>query len=295
VALRRPDGRAYRIAGSREDITERKQAEEALRRSQERFELAVRGSGGGLWDWDRATGESYYSPHWKGMIGYEDHEIPHDLAEWENRLHPEDRERALAALHSYIDGGTQRYEVEYRFRHKDGSYRWVLDRGVALRDSLGKAYRMAGSHEDITERKQAEEALLRSEERYRSVIAAMQDGIVILDADGGIRSCNASAERILGLSAEQMTGRTPHDPRWRAIHEDGSPFPGEDHPPMVTLSTGRPCTDIIMGVYKPDGTLTWITVNAQPLFGADGRQRPLLRADEDLAVDDNRRGGHGPV
>ena len=103
------------------------------------------------------------------------------------------------------------------------------------------------------------------------MIAAMQDGIVVLDADGTIRECNAAAERILGLSAEQIMGRTPHDPRWRAVREDGSPFPGEDHPPMVTLRTGRPCTDVVMGVHKPDGTLTWITVNAQPLFQADGR------------------------
>lgn len=124
---------------------------------------------------------------------------------------------------------------------------------------------------DVTARKRAEENLRQSEERYRSVIAAMQDGIVLLDADGSIRECNAAAERILGLSTEQLTGRTPHDPRWRAIHEDGSPFPGETHPPIVTLRTGRPCTDVVMGVHKPDGTLTWITINAQPLFQADGR------------------------
>src|SRR5262249_47542781 len=76
---------------------------------------------------------------------------------------------------------------------------------------------------------------------------------------------------ILGLSAEQMMGRTPHDPRWRAIHEDGSPFPGETHPPMITLRTGQPCTDVVMGVHKPDGTLTWLSINSQPLFRADGQ------------------------
>src|SRR5262249_681980 len=82
----------------------------------------------------------------------------------------------------------------------------------------------------------------------------------------------AAAERILGLSVEQIKGRTPHDPRWRAILEDGSPVPGDTNPAMVTLRTGRPCTDNIMGVHKPDGTLTWITGNAQPLFEADGRK-----------------------
>jgi PAS domain S-box-containing protein len=128
---------------------------------------------------------------------------------------------------------------------------------------------MAGSVEDIHARKLAEEALRESEERYRSVIAAMQDGIALFDPDGHIRACNASAESILGLSADQMMGRTPHDPRWQAIHEDGSPFPGETHPPIVTLRTGQPCRDVIMGVHKPDGTLTWISVNSQPLFQGD--------------------------
>src|SRR5205085_3412675 len=111
----------------------------------------------------------------------------------------------------------------------------------------------AGSHEDITDRKNAEEALRESEERYRSVIAAMQDGILILDVAGSIRSCNAAAERILGLSTAQIVGRTPQDPRWRAVHEDGAPIPGETPPPpMVTLRTGQPCTGV-MGVHKPDG------------------------------------------
>jgi PAS domain S-box-containing protein len=113
-------------------------------------------------------------------------------------------------------------------------------------------------------------ALRESEELYRSVIAAMQDGIAVLDADGAIRACNTSAERILGLSADQMMGRTPLDPRWQAIQEDGSAFPEETRPPIVTLRTGQPCRDVVVGVRKSDGALTWISVNSQPLFRADG-------------------------
>ena len=253
------------------DVTERKLAEEELRKSRERFELAVSGSQDGLWDWDVEANHVWYSPRLRAILGYDEQEFPNQPGETEKRVHPDDHARWRAALLDHVEGVTDHLEVEYRVRHKDGSYRWVRNRGVALRHANGKAYRMAGSCEDITERKQAEMALRQSEERYRSVVAAMQDGILLLDADGGIRECNAAAERILGLSAEQMMGRTPHDPRWRAIHEDGSPFPGETHPPMVTLRTGRPCTEVVMGVHKPDGTLTWITVNAQPLFQGDGR------------------------
>jgi PAS domain S-box-containing protein len=123
---------------------------------------------------------------------------------------------------------------------------------------------------DVTEQRRAAEALRESEERYRSVIAAIDEGILVLDAEGGIRTCNASAERILGLSADQMMGRTPLDPRWRAIHEDGSPFPGELLPASVTLRTGQPCTNVVLGVHTPNGALTWISVNSRPLFRADG-------------------------
>src|SRR5205807_310660 len=98
----------------------------------------------------------------------------------------------------------------------------------------------------VLQQQRAEAALRETEERYRSVIAAMQEGVILLGADGCIRACNASAERILGLSAEEIMGRTPLDPHWRAIHEAGSAFPGETHPVLVTLRTGRPCSNVVM-------------------------------------------------
>ena len=116
-------------------------------------------------------------------------------------------------------------------------------------------------------------ALAESEERYRSVIAAMSEGVVLQGKDSAILACNESAERLLGLTAEQMAGRNSHDPRWRAIRSDGSPFPGEDHPASRCQSTGLPQRDVEMGVHKPDGTITWISINAQPLF-REGEHEP---------------------
>jgi len=156
------------------DVTDRKRAEEALRRSEERFVLAVRGSGDGIWDWDIETNESYYSPRWKSMLGYDDHELTYDLEEWTSRLHPDDRAAAMAALNDYVEGRAPTYQIEYRLRHKDGTYRWILDRGEALRNAAG-AYRMAGSHADITERKQMEQALRDSEERHRADMVTMAE------------------------------------------------------------------------------------------------------------------------
>ena len=145
------------------DITERKDAEEALRQSQERLALVISGTNDGIWDWDIARGEVYYSPRWKSMLGYEDHEIPNQRSSWEQLLHPEDRARVVEGLNIYLAGHTADYQVEHRMCHKDRSYRWILARGVALRDAEGRPVRMAGSHVDLTERKQAEELLLRAQ------------------------------------------------------------------------------------------------------------------------------------
>jgi len=119
---------------------------------------------------------------------------------------------------------------------------------------------------ELIERQRIEQELRVSEERYRSVVAVMSEGIVLQQADGEITACNTSAERILGLTAQQMQGLTSVDPRWQAIYEDGSPFPGELHPAMVTLRTGKPQSNVIMGIHKPDGSLTWISINSQPLI-----------------------------
>jgi PAS domain S-box-containing protein len=119
---------------------------------------------------------------------------------------------------------------------------------------------------ELIERQRIEQELRVSEERYRSVVTVMSEGIVLQQADGEITACNASAERILGLTAQQMQGLTSVDPHWQAIREDGSPLPGELHPAMVTLRTGKPQSNVIMGIHKPDESLTWISINSQPLI-----------------------------
>lgn len=109
-------------------------------------------------------------------------------------------------------------------------------------------------------------ALRDSQERYHSIIEALSEGITLQDASSTILASNTSAATILGLSPEQMMGRSSLDPQWQAIHEDGSLFPGEQHPAVVTLRTGEPYRNVIMGIRKPDKRLTWISVNSQPLF-----------------------------
>lgn len=140
-----------------------------------------------------------------------------------------------------------------------------------IRDANGTITGIVGVGRDISQMKQMEAALRESEERYRGIIAAMHDGFVLYDANGCIAEWNNRAEQILGLTAEQLRGCTPLDSYWHAIREDNRPFPAEEHPAMVALHTGQPCSHIVMGIYKPDGNLAWILINTHPLFQGDAR------------------------
>lgn len=140
------------------EISERKIAEDALRASQERFEIAVRGSNDGLWDWNIVTDQTYYSPRFKELLGYAENEFEFNFQEWESLLHPEDRECLANALREHLESNS-RFDVEARIQTRNGDYNWFRLRGQATRNSRNKALRMAGSLLDITNRKLIEQQL----------------------------------------------------------------------------------------------------------------------------------------
>ena len=134
----------------------RKQAEDRLRESEERYAVAMAGANDGLWDWKLSTGEIYYSPRWKALFGYEPEDLTPSTREWFDRVHLQDRDRLQHEIDAHLSGRSSHLEVEYRMRHASGAYRWVLTRGLAVRDSHGRAVRIAGSFTDITEGKVAD-------------------------------------------------------------------------------------------------------------------------------------------
>ena len=142
------------------DVTERQNAEQALRDSEQRYALAAAGSNDGLWDWDLASNRLYLSKRWKEMLGYDEDEIGDGAEEWFSRIHPEDVQRVTAQIDAHLSGVASNFESEHRVRNRDENYRWMLARGLAVRDGSGGASRIAGSMTDITDRKRAEEQVI---------------------------------------------------------------------------------------------------------------------------------------
>lgn len=177
----------------------------ALRESEARYALAVGGANDGLWDWNVETDEVYCSARTMAMVGLTEREAHVPRSAWLDRVHPEDRDQATAELQAHLDGFTAYYQAEYRVRHEDGSYIWVLDRGMAPRNGSGIPRRMAGSHTDITKRKRAEVA-------HRMLTTAIEqsaEAIMITDTAGLIEYVNPAFEQMTGYSRPEALGRNP--------------------------------------------------------------------------------------
>lgn len=187
------------------DTTKRREAEEIAREATRTMQEVVRAANVGLWNWELATNKVHFSDEWKRQIGYEQHEITNDFSEWESRVHPDDLEPVMAQIKKAIEDGNPEYQVEFRFRHKDGSYRWILAMSSVILDHSGKAARLMGSHIDITERKHTEEALRESQERFKVLHDASFGGITIHD-NGLILECNQGLAEITGYPVEDLIG-----------------------------------------------------------------------------------------
>jgi len=184
------------------ELAERRRVEESLRESRERYELAVRGSSDGIWDWNVLTNEDFFSDRWCEMVGYERAELAAELDTWIGLLHPDDVERVKDRVRRHLEQ-REPYDVEFRMRTKTGDYRWFCARGQALWNEQGRPTRMAGSLTDITEHKQAEERL----RRQAALLDGANDAIYVRELDHTVSYWNAGAERLFGWTRTEALQR----------------------------------------------------------------------------------------
>ncbi|TMH57531.1 MAG: EAL domain-containing protein [Betaproteobacteria bacterium] len=186
-------------------VRRREEAERALKLSEERFNLAVTGSNDGLWDWNIDTGEVYYSPRFKELLGYTEREMGDNVEAFNSRLHPEDK----PAHEQAIDGHLQRggpFDIEMRMQTKAGEYRWFHFRGQALRTAAGRAMRMAGAMTDTTDRRLTAAELFAEKERAQVTLASIADGVITTGTDGWVEYLNPVAEALTGWTTASARG-----------------------------------------------------------------------------------------
>ncbi len=232
--LRRPDGSYLptevsaciladgRWQGFARDISERKLAEEQLRQSRTRLELALRGADLATWDWNVRTGEVTFNSRWAEMRGLRPDEIAPHVDSWISGVHPEDLPRVEKVLQEHLDGKTSEYEAELRVRTRSGEWLWILDRGkVFARDKAGRPVRMAGTELDITNQKRLEEQLRLALAQASGILSISADAIISMDEDQRITMFNDGAEKIFGCRKKEAIGGPLErwiPERFRAIH-----------------------------------------------------------------------------
>jgi PAS domain S-box-containing protein len=196
-------GNIIGLFGVSREITDRKRAEKALRKIEERYVLATKAARVGVWDWNIQTNEFYLDPNVKAILGYSDAEIPNDLEIWSNYVHPDDKQPVMETFQDHIDGKTPEFAYEHRMLHKDGSIRWIMARGTAIRDDQGYPVRVVGTDTDITQRKQAEESLLESEVKFRN-LAEQSPNMIFIIKNSKMVYANRKCEEISGYKRDEL-------------------------------------------------------------------------------------------
>ena len=210
------------------------------------------------------------------MLGYEDHEISDAVSEWSDRVHPEDLPAAQTAVRAHLEGKTPSYANEHRMRCKDGSWMWILDRGMVIqRNADGKPLRMIGTHVDITQRRGVEEALRISEERYRDVVEDQIETICRFKADGTFTFVNAVFCRLVGKSQEELLGQT-----WfpRAPEVELASIQSQ----LAKMTPANPVVTIENPIFVADGTLRWFQFVNRGVFDAEGNLRETQVVGRDI-------------
>lgn len=259
------------------EIAERERIQTALRKSQERFDLAMQGANDGVFDWNLLDNTIYYSPRWKAMLGYRDEELPNDLSAWESLIDPGDRQLSLEMLNDYIAGKRDNYRIEIRMRHKEGHWVDILSRAFLLRDRSGAAIRIVGTHVDQSEQK-------RGEERIRLLSQAVEQSpvlVVITDAENRIQYVNKAFEQVTGYPLDEVVGRDP------GLLKSGVTPASRYKELWAKLGRGEVWTGEFQN-RKRNGEVYWEQAHISPVVNSKGEIDHYLAVKEDITEKKNQ-------
>ena len=260
------------------ETSDRKQAEEALREGIRRYELVVTGAHAAIWDWDVVRKRVFFSPQWKALRGFSENEVADSEEEWTGRIHPEDASRVFAAVQAHFEGRTPVFAEEYRTRCKDGSWKWIFDHGLALRDDAGRVVRMAGSETDISERKEAEVELRKKELRLRQALLVSRSFAFEWNPITDEVSRSEECGPLLGLNGDE------------AVRDSGDNFFQRVHPDdrerfVAVLRALTPDTPSYITKYslvRPDGRVITLEETGLGSFDVAGRLNRLTGITTDV-------------
>jgi PAS domain S-box-containing protein len=264
--IRDAAGRPIRMMGSMQDISPRKEAERALRESEERYAIVARATNDAIWDWDLRTDTVRWNEGIRTKFGYASEQVRPEGAWGDSLIHPEDAPHILKRMWAAARGGDPYWSLEYRFRRADGSYAWVIDRAFALRDESGRAVRIIGSMMDITERRRAEEALREAEARYRSLFENSLYGIGRATPGGRVLEANPALARILGYDSPEDLVASIQDLS-RQVYAD----PGKREEMLRLVAERGAISGFEIRAYRRDGTIIWLQASVRAERDAGGR------------------------
>ncbi|MEI7811350.1 MAG: PAS domain S-box protein [Ignavibacteria bacterium] len=251
------------------ELDERKRAEEARQKSEEKYRLLVENSYDIIYTLSLGGELIFASPSWTDILGHPVTQVTGQS--FKQYIHPDDISVFQAWLDKVITTGYRQEGVEYRIQHKNGTWRWHTSGAVPLKDENGTVTGYEGIARDITKRKVTDKNLSENEEQFKNMVHGMSVGVILQGPTAEIIISNPKALELLGLTEDQLLGKSSFDPDWNVIHEDGTPFPGTTHPVPQAIATRQSVRNVIMGVYRPTTkSRIWILVDAEPQFNSDG-------------------------
>ncbi|MBN1501211.1 MAG: PAS domain S-box protein [Spirochaetes bacterium] len=256
------------IAAALHDVTDLVESQKKLLETTSRLNLALKSASIGIWDYDVVNDKVFNSIEWKNQLGYKDDEFAESTGIMGKLLHPDDRERVSEYMKNALDNKTVDYSIEFRLRHKDGSYIWVHSTADIYHDSSNRIIRMLGCHFDITQRK-------LNEEKFRMLFETMEQGVIYHRPDGTIIEMNPAAEKIFGINRSLILKNQSFDKIMHPIHENGESFTSQELPSIQAFKSGKRTAKILMGIKnKNEHKIHWLNTVGVPEFRS-GEKNPF--------------------